>query len=188
MESKTESNETEIKQENQTAPTPPIAGEGGLNDFEEIPIWHPTNTTKGRPAANKGLKQHHRPKSTHTLAQILKAIDDTGGLVREACLVMNMPVMTFYRKWRHKPEVAQALQEARNAGFEAVTDVLYTKCLDGDTKAISLYLQYNPLAKEKNWRKEESLTIKEEKPLSEAEKKDLVQSIFGEAENEKAKN
>ena len=128
-------------------------------------------------------KKRGRPKgslkSTLTLKQVLKAIKETGGVVSDTIKLLNIDNSSFYEKWRYMPEVEKALNQARQMGFEAVTEVLYKQCLDGDKGAITLYLRYNPLAKYNQWVEGQTITLKAEKPLSDEEKKDLVKELFG---------
>lgn len=114
-----------------------------------------------------------------TLRQVVAAIHESGGVVMDTIKLLGLDVQTFYSKWRYHPVVEKEFGKAREMGFEAVTDVLYKKCLEGDKGAIQIYLKFNPLCKLKQWTEQSTLTIKAEKPLSDDEKKDLVKELFG---------
>lgn len=114
-----------------------------------------------------------------TVKKVIEAINATGGRIYETCDQCNMSVAEFYRRFRYNPKVEEALKEARKIGFELVTDTLLDKAMKGDTKCIALYLRYNPIARENNWTDNQTLTLKEEKPLSDEEKQDLAKKLFG---------
>jgi hypothetical protein len=44
---------------------------------------------------------------------------------------------------------------------------------------MKLYLKYNPLARANNWTDSQILTIREDKPLTDEEKKNLAKELFG---------
>ena len=132
-----------------------------------------TNTPEEKtPKRKKSLHRHT------SLNQVLSAIAETGGIVTDTCRLLGVYPPDFYKKWRYLPEVEQAFIEAKSIGFEEVTDVLFKKALEGDNKAIKMYLQYCPLAKQNNWVDSQTLVLKEEKPLSEEEKEKLKQELF----------
>lgn len=133
-----------------------------------------TNTPEeNTPKRKKSLHRHT------TLNQVLNAIAETGGIVTDTCRLLGVYPPDFYKKWRYLPEVEQAFIEAKSIGFEEVTDVLFKKALEGDNKAIKMYLQYCPLAKQNNWVENQTFTIKDDKPLTPEEKKELTKELFG---------
>lgn len=110
---------------------------------------------------------------------VIDAINSTGGRIYETCDQCNMSVAEFYRRFRYNPKVEEALVKARQMGFELVTDTLLDKAMNGDMRAIQTYLRYNPIAKQNEWVDHQTLTLKEEKPLSDEEKQDLAKRLFG---------
>lgn len=136
----------------------------------EETVETPVKRKRGRPKTLTG---------TIKVADVVKAVMETGGHVQDAIKVLGMSNGDFYKRFRYQPKVVQALQQAREIGFESVTDVLYAQALNGDLKAISLYLKYNPLSKQNGWVENQTLTIKEEKPLSPEEKQQLAKELFG---------
>lgn len=157
----------EIKLENQNTES----NEAGvaLSPPANIPST-PPKRKRGRPRA---LNNHV------TVSDVIKALEATGGMIMDAVNMLGISVTEFYGKFRYNPKVEEALNLAHKIGFEKVTDVLVGRALDGDIKAISLYLKYNPLAKANNWVENQTLTLKEEKPLSNEEKQDLAKQLFG---------
>lgn len=111
--------------------------------------------------------------------QFIKALEASGGNIDDACNLCGLSKGTFYRYYRYTPEIEKALSEQRKIGFESVTEVLYKLCLKGDTKAIALYLKYNPVAKANSWVESQTLVVKDEKPLTDEEKEALKKELFG---------
>ena len=136
----------------------------------EETVETPVKRKRGRPRTLAG---------TVKVADVVKAVVQTGGHVQDAIAVLGLSNGDFYKRFRYNPKVVKALQEARQIGFESVTDVLYSKALNGDMKAMSLYLKYNPIAKENHWVETQTLTIREDKPLTDEEKKELAKQLFG---------
>lgn len=128
-------------------------------------------------------KKPGRPVGTSlrkiTLNQVLDAIHEAGGVVTDAMALLHIDNYTFYKKWRYLPEVDKAILQAREMGFEQVTDILYKQCLDGDKGAIQLYLKYCPLSKMNQWVEGQVITLKGEKALTDEEKQNLVKELFG---------
>ena len=114
-----------------------------------------------------------------TVKKVIEAINATGGRIYETCEQCNMSVAEFYRRFRYNPKVEEALIKARQMGFELVTDTLLDKAMKGDMRAIQTYLRYNPIAKQNEWVDHQTLTLKEDKPLSDEEKRDLAKRLFG---------
>ena len=117
-------------------------------------------------------------KKRLTLKIVLEAIERTGGRVAETIRVLGINPLTFYRNWRYLPEVEEALQQFRQMGFEEVTDTIFEQAKNGNLKAAHIYLRYSPTAKQNDWTDNQTLTIKEEKPLSDEEKEKLKQELF----------
>ncbi len=118
-------------------------------------------------------------KKRLTLKIVLDAIERTGGKVAETIRVLGINPLTFYRNWRYLPEVEEALQQFRQMGFEEVTDTIFEQAKNGNLKAAHIYLRYSPTAKKNDWTDNQTLTIKEDKPLSDAEKEQLKKDLFG---------
>lgn len=125
---------------------------------------------RGRPRTLRG---------TVTVSDVEKAVMETGGHIQDTIAVLGLSNGDFYKRFRYNKKVMDALEEARRIGFESVTDVLYKKALNGDLKAVSLYLKFCPIAKENHWVETQTLTIREEKPLSDDEKQNLAKELFG---------
>lgn len=136
--------------------------------------------TPGVTVAKK--KKPGRPRLLNnqlTVKDVIDAINSTGGRIYEACDVCGMSTPEFYKRFRHNPKVEAALVKARQMGFELVTDTLLDKAINGDMRAIQTYLRFNPLARENNWTDNQTLTIKEDKPLTDEEKTALEKELFG---------
>ena len=155
----------EIKEEVKTAEL--HSAEGGSTPSADVA---PVKRKRGRPRTLPG---------TVNVADVVKAVMETGGHVQDTISVLGMSNGDFYKRFRHNPKVEKAFAEARRIGFESVTDVLYSLALKGDMKAMSLYLKYNPIAKENNWVEVQTVTLKQERPLTEEEKKALAKELFG---------
>lgn len=137
---------------------------------KEETVETPVKRKRGRPKTLPG---------TIKVADVVNAVMETGGHVQDTIKVLGMSNGDFYHRWRYNPKVIRALQQAREIGFESVTDVLYAQAVKGDLKACSLYLKYNPLAKQNGWVENQTLTIKEDKPLTDEEKEALKEELFG---------
>ena len=124
-------------------------------------------------------KRPRRLRSTLTLADVLEALKQTGGKITDAVKVLDIDLQSFYQVWRYNPDVVKAIEESRQIGFEKVTQVLMDLCMQGDTKAISLYLKYNPVAKRNDWLDTQTISLKQDKPLTPDEKQELVKQLFG---------
>ena len=131
----------------------------------------PVKKKRGRPFGSSMRKI--------TLKQVIDAVNEAGGVVTDTIALLHMDTYTFYKNWRYVPEVEKALNQAREMGFEKVTDILYKQCLDGDKSAIQLYLRYCPLSKLNQWVDGQTITLKAEKPLTDEEKQNLVKELFG---------
>ena len=134
------------------------------------------------PVLPETTKKRGRPRLLNNevgVKDVVEAIYSTGGRIYEACEQCKMSVSEFYRRWRYNKKVEEALIKARQIGFEIVTDTLLSKALNGDIKAIQTYLRYNPIAKQNDWCDHQTLTLKEEKPLTDDEKQDLAKKLFG---------
>ena len=114
-----------------------------------------------------------------TLKQVIEAIDRAGGRVADTIKLLGINPKTFYEKYRYLPEVEEALKQYRQLGFDEVTQTIFEQAKGGNLKACSLYLKYCPVAKSNGWTDDQTLTIREEKPLSEAEKEQLKKDLFG---------
>jgi hypothetical protein len=158
--------------ENQTInqTTNQTTAEGGNTPLANISASPVAPKKRGRPRALNGQV---------TQKDVINAINQTGGMIVESCNMAGISICDFYNKFRYNPKVEEALKQARRRGFEQVTDVLIQRALDGDMKAISLYLKYNPEAKAQNWVENQTLTLREEKPLTAEEKADLAKQLFG---------
>lgn len=156
----------EIKLENQNMES----NEAGVAQSPPANIPSTPKRKRGRPRA---LNNHV------TVKDVVDTINGTGGMILESVKLLGISVTEFYQKFRYNPKVEEALKMAHRIGFDEVTDVLIKRALEGDLKAISLYLKYNPLAKENQWVENQTLTLKEEKPLSNEEKQDLAKQLFG---------
>ena len=111
---------------------------------------------------------------------VMDAITKTGGRIEETCKLCSMSPTEFYKRFRYNPKVEEALKEARKIGFELVTDTLLDRAMKGDMAAMKLYLKYNPIAKENKWVDAQVLVLREDKPLTDEEKRDLAKNLFGE--------
>ena len=135
------------------------------------PVAHPAKKKKpGRPRLLN---------NEVTVKTVIDAINSTGGRIYEACDVCGTSVSEFYKRFRHNPKVEEALVKARQMGFELVTDTLLDKAMKGDMQATKLYLKYSPVAKLNEWTDNQTLTIKEEKPLTDEQKQELAKELFG---------
>ena len=115
-----------------------------------------------------------------TVKMVMDAITKTGGRIEETCKLCSMSPTEFYKRFRYNPKVEEALKEARKIGFELVTDTLLDRAMKGDMAAMKLYLKYNPIAKENKWVDAQVLVLREDKPLTDEEKRDLAKNLFGE--------
>ena len=132
-------------------------------------------------AMSKNEEKPEKPKNLRkkvTLKMVLEAIDRAGGRVADTIKILDINPKTFYEKFRYLPEVEEALKQYRQLGFDAVTETLFEQARSGNLKACSLYLKYSPFAKLNNWTDNQTVTIKEEKPLTDAEKEQLKKELF----------
>lgn len=121
----------------------------------------------------KGICKHITKK------QVIDTLKETAGCIIDTLKILDMSRSHFYKKFRYDPDVEKVLKESQLMGFEQVTETLFKQCLEGNMKAMSLYLKYNPLSKAEGWVENQTLTLKEEKPLTSDEKNKLVQDLFG---------
>lgn len=142
-----------------------------------------TNETGAEEAPGIPVKRKRgRPRLLNgevTVKDVIDAINSTGGRIYESCAVCSMSVSEFYKRFRYNKKVEDALVKARQMGFELVTDTLLDKAMKGDMRAIQTYLRFNPIAKMNDWTDHQTLTIKEEKPLTDEEKQNLANKLFG---------
>jgi hypothetical protein len=136
---------------------------------EEAPVT-PVKRKRGRPRL---LNNEVNVKT------VIDAINSTGGRIYETCKLCSMSVSEFYKRFRYNKKIEEALIKSRQVGFELVTDTLLDKAMNGDMRAIQTYLRYNPIAKMNEWTDHQTLTIKEDKPLTDEEKQDLAKKLFG---------
>ena len=146
-----------------------IKEEGIDKGAEEAPVT-PVKRKRGRPRLLN---------NEVSVKDVIDAINATGGRIYETCDQCKMSVAEFYRRFRYNPKVEAALIKSRQVGFELVTDTLLDKAMKGDMRAIQTYLRYNPIAKMNEWTDHQTLTIKEDKPLTDEEKQDLAKRLFG---------
>ena len=130
-------------------------------------------TTVQRAKRARGLQKNL------TLDDIKAMLEKTQGNISEACKLLHIAKNHFYEDWRYNPEVVKLLTKLHTAGFEEVVEILYEKCLEGDINAIRTYLRYNPIAKQNNWVETQTITLKNEKPLTDSEKESLKKELFG---------
>lgn len=140
--------------------------ETGAEEAPGIPV----KRKRGRPRSLNGAIK---------VKDVVEAVYKTGGRIEDTCKIIGLTLPNFYKKFRHNEKVEEALNEARNIGFELVTDVLLDQALKGDSQAMKLYLKYNPVARANNWTDSQILTIREDKPLTDEEKKNLAKELFG---------
>lgn len=114
-----------------------------------------------------------------SVKDVIDAINSTGGRIYETCNVCGISVSEFYKRFRYNKKIEEALVKARQMGFELVTDTLLDKAMKGEIRAIQTYLRYNPIAKMNEWTDQQTLTIKEDKPLTDEEKQNLAKQLFG---------
>lgn len=114
-----------------------------------------------------------------SVKDVIDAINSTGGRIYETCNVCGISVSEFYKRFRYNKKIEEALVKARQMGFELVTDTLLDKAMKGEIRAIQTYLRYNPIAKINEWTDQQTLTIKEDKPLTDEEKQNLAKELFG---------
>lgn len=137
----------------------------------ETPAETPVKRGRGRPKGSIGRKTK--------VANVVQAVWECGGHVYDVIKKLHTSPSHFYTKWRHEPEVEKAFMEAWKLGFERVTNILYDKCMEGDMKAMALYLKFNPVAKVCGWTDNQTITLKTEKPLTDEEKDALKKELFG---------
>lgn len=136
------------------------------------------NEEKEVETQEKPKKRLRGPNKNIPPKKVIEALETTGGDVTAACRLIGLSKYAFYRDYYTNEEIMKARRNFQTVGFFEVTDVLYRKCLEGDTKAIAIYLRYNPEAKIQNWADSQTLILKEEKPLSDEEKEKLKQELF----------
>lgn len=119
------------------------------------------------------------PERRWTKAQVKAALVETGGMIKETFDRLGMSPHTFYSKYRYDPEIEALITALRQQGFEAVTDVLFEQAKAGNLKAIRIYLQFNPLAKQNNWVEKSEVVVRDEKPLTDEEREELKKELFG---------
>lgn len=130
-------------------------------------------TVKRRPSASV------RVEKKWTDQEVIDALTQSGGGIRDACRILEMATTTFYREWRYKPEIDAHLNMLWRIGAHNVIDTVYERALDGDIKACNLYMRYSPYVKEMGWVPEERVTLKTEKPLTPEEIEQAAKEIFG---------
>lgn len=143
--------------------------EGIDKGAEEAPVA-PVKRKRGRPRLLN---------NEVSVKDVIDAINSTGGRIYETCNVCGISVSEFYKRFRYNKKIEEALVKARQMGFELVTDTLLDKAMKGEIRAIQTYLRYNPIAKINEWTDQQTLTIKEDKPLTDEEKQNLAKELFG---------
>lgn len=114
-----------------------------------------------------------------TKKELMEALEKSGGIIADALKLCGMSNTMFFRKYRYDPEVDELLKNLHVLGADVVSQILYQKCLEGNIKAIGLYLKYNPEFKNRGWTDTQTLVLKDDKPLTPEEKKELTKELFG---------
>jgi hypothetical protein len=140
--------------------------EGKTNQEEETP--------------KKRMKNHRRGPLRHLTKEIvIDALEQAGGIINHALKIGNIGRGEFYRKYRNDPEIDATIKRLHREGFDQIQDTLFTLAAGGNIKAIALYIKYNPVAKDEGWRADETVILKDDKPLTDEEKDALKKEIFG---------
>ena len=81
-------------------------------------------------------------KSRHIKKEsILKALEQTGGVVNNACKIAKIPRSTFYKWLKEDEEFALAVQEIENVALDFAESQLHEQIRDGNTTATIFLLK-----------------------------------------------
>ena len=81
-------------------------------------------------------KSRHIKKET-----ILKALENSLGVVTVACKQADIPRSTYYKWLKDDEEIAQAVKEIENIALDFAESQLHTQMKDGSTSATIFYLK-----------------------------------------------
>ena len=81
-------------------------------------------------------KSRHIKKET-----ILKALENSLGVVTVACKQADIPRSTYYKWLKEDEEFAQAVKEIENIALDFAESRLHTQMKDGSTSATIFYLK-----------------------------------------------
>tara|TARA_R100001440_G_C2521188_1_gene118902 strand:+ start:3354 stop:3734 length:381 start_codon:yes stop_codon:yes gene_type:complete len=81
-------------------------------------------------------KSRHIKKET-----ILKALENSLGVVTVACKQADIPRSTYYKWLKEDEEFAQAVKEIENIALDFAESQLHTQMKDGSTSATIFYLK-----------------------------------------------
>ena len=81
-------------------------------------------------------KSRHIKKET-----ILKALENSLGVVTVACKQADIPRSTYYKWLKEDEEFAQAVKEIENIALDFAESQLHTQMKDGSTPATIFYLK-----------------------------------------------
>ena len=81
-------------------------------------------------------------KSSHIKKEtILKALENSLGVVTVACKQADIPRSTYYKWLKEDEEFAQAVKEIENIALDFAESQLHTQMKDGSTSATIFYLK-----------------------------------------------
>lgn len=72
---------------------------------------------------------------------ILKALEDSCGVVSTACKAIDQPRSTFYKWMNDDLEFKKAVEELQDVAIDSVESALHTLIKKGDTAATIFYLK-----------------------------------------------
>ena len=81
-------------------------------------------------------KSRHIKKET-----ILKALENSLGVVTVACKQADIPRSTYYKWLKEDEEFAQAVKEIQNIALDFAESQLHTQMKDGSTSATIFYIK-----------------------------------------------
>lgn len=119
------------------------------------------------------------PGKKITKKQIIEALRQTQGIMKEACRILDMSASLFWRKYRHDPEIEAVIKELHLIGATNVIDTIYSQAINGDINSQKMYLKYCPEVKDLGWKEETTVNLKEDVKLTEEEKQKLKEEMFG---------
>lgn len=121
----------------------------------------------------------HVCKRIRTIPEVIHALEECGGIIKQTCQYLQIAQTTFYKTYRHLPEIEEALDRIQRDAFDKITETIYRNAIAGDPKFCQMFLRYSPVAKRCGWLSEEHVKIETKKPLTETEREDLKNNLFG---------
>lgn len=118
-------------------------------------------------------------KKIRTVPEVIDALEQCGGLIGKSCEYLQISKNAFYKSYRHIPEVDAAIDRIQRDAFDEVTETIFNNAINGDPRFCQLFLKYSPVAKKRGWVEEKNIKLETKKPLTDEEKDQLKNNLFG---------